>query len=98
MPLIRVSEKVKRVLERLKEKNHHTSIDSVLRSILFKAVTPVLLEEYRELEDKIRGKTVREIRVDMENQFGFDIVFTDGTILELYGHIGWIVSREGEEK
>ena len=49
------------------------------------------MDRFQELIDQIKGKTVDHIVANKETNTGFDIVFTDGSVLELYAkEFGWI--------
>ncbi len=48
---------------------------------------------------KLIGKTVREIRVSNdENDYGFDLVFDDNTVLEIYDIRCAVMSEECKKK
>lgn len=49
------------------------------------------MDKYQELINQIKGKTIDYIVADKKSNIGgFDLVFDDGTVLELYGKkFGW---------
>jgi len=64
-------------------------------------------KEDAEMLKTLIGKKVVEVRVNLEdtNDYGFDLVFDDGTVLEVYdllqikeagvrGGVAWIVNKE----
>lgn len=56
------------------------------------------MDKYKELLHKIQGKTIDFIitnKYQNNRQTGFDIVFTDGSVLELYAEdLYWAFAEE----
>ena len=62
------------MIEKVSEQNNNVNIKR-------------LDSDYQDLIENIKGKTVDHIVANSEESTssGFDIVFTDGTVLEIYG-------------
>lgn len=56
-------------------------------------------KKYQELINQIQGKTIDYIVADRKSNSGFDIVFTDGTVLELYGDkLSWVFDNNPDKE
>jgi|GEM_PF-4795407 hypothetical protein len=67
------------MIEKVSEQNNNVNIKR-------------LDSDYQDLIENIKGKTVDHIVANSEESTssGFDIVFTDGTVLEIYGVKIWL--------
>jgi hypothetical protein len=57
------------------------------------------LDIYQELLKQIYGKTIDHIVANKNSNTGFDIVFTDGTVLELYAkQLSWVFDENPDKE
>lgn len=57
------------------------------------------MNNYQELMKQIHGKTIDHILANKNSSSGFDIVFTDGSVLELYAtNLSWAFEEDPDER
>lgn len=79
-------------------KSIEPSVEGIIIQIGGKKNNDFDMDKYQELITQIQGKTIDHIVANKKSNSGFDIVFTDGTVLELYADkLGWVFDENPDE-